>query len=157
MSPAPVGTRIRIIANHNHHHYRNGGIYRVHQDDGDGTFKAIDEAGVTGDYLRWEDCQRAGLGWEWIRGQLDARSLDLLGAFEGLENLTLRQNVETRLILGIPNLADRILHHLPGRVAAVPRRRRLALDGPPAAAGNRCSGLRQEIYSAGRAFCRALF
>ncbi|MFZ9938600.1 MAG: hypothetical protein ACO3JG_16305 [Luteolibacter sp.] len=113
MSPAPVGTLVRIIANHHHHHYRIGGIYRVHQDDGDGTFKAIDEAGVTGDYLRWEECQRVGLGWEWIRGQLDARSLDLLGAFEGLENLTLRQDVETRLILGIPNLADRILHHLP--------------------------------------------
>ncbi len=129
MSPAPVGTRIRIIANHNHHHYRIGGIYRVHQDDGDGTFKAIDEAGVTGDYLRWEDCERAGLGWEWIRGQLDARSLDLLGAFEGLENLTLRQNIETRLILGIPNLADRILHHLPDLEQAAATLQTDARDG----------------------------
>jgi hypothetical protein len=44
---------------------------------------------------------------------LDARSLDLLGAFDGLDNLSLRQDVETKVISTIPNLADQILAILP--------------------------------------------
>ena len=113
MNPAPVGTRIRIISNQNNHHYRIGGIYRVHRVDPDGTFMAVDGEGVAGDYLRWDDCRLAGLGWEWLRDRLDPRSLDLLSAFTGVEHLSLREDVENRIILGMPNLADRILHQLP--------------------------------------------
>lgn len=112
MNPAPIGTRIQVVSK-NHHHYQVGGVYRVHQVDGDGTFKAIDDLGIEGDYLRWQDCRPIGLGWEWIREHLDARSLDLLSAFDGLENLRLRDEVETKIITSIPNLAEAILDHLP--------------------------------------------
>jgi len=113
MNPAPIGTRIQVVSNNNHHNYRTGGIYRVHQVDSDGTLKAIDDLGIEGDYLRWGDCQPVGIGWEWIRGHLDARSLDLLSAFDGLERLRLRDEVETKVIASIPNLAEVILDLLP--------------------------------------------
>lgn len=114
MNPAPIGTRIRITGNSNSHHYRPGGVYRVHEVDDDGTFKAIDEYGTVGDYLKWRDCEPVGIGWEWLRTQLDARSLDLLAAFEGVEHLTLRPEIEAMLVSSIPRLDQAILGVLPG-------------------------------------------
>lgn len=128
MNPAPIGTRIQVVSNNSHHHYRTGGIYRVHQVDGNGTFKAIDDLGIEGDYLRWEECRAVGIGWEWIRGHLDARSLDLLSAFDGLENLRLHDTVETTVITSIPNLADTILNLLP---AVDEEMERLKRESPP--------------------------
>lgn len=113
MNPAPIGTRIQVISNNHHHHYQTGGIYRVHQVDSDGTFRAIDDLGIERDFLRWEECRAVGIGWEWIRDYLDSRSLDLLSAFDGLENLRLRDEVETKIITSIPNLADTILNLMP--------------------------------------------
>jgi hypothetical protein len=113
MNPSPIGTRIQVVSNTNGHNYRIRNIYRVHQVDSDGTFKAIDDLGIEGDFLKWKDCQSVGIGWEWIREHLDARSLDLLSAFDGLEQLRLRDEVETKVITSIPNLADAILEILP--------------------------------------------
>jgi hypothetical protein len=113
MNPAPIGARIQIISNHSCHHYRIGGIYRVHQIDSDGTFKAIDDQGVEGDYIRWDESCPVGIGWDWLRDHLDSRSLDLLSAFNGLTNLRLRDGVETKIITSIPNLADAILNVMP--------------------------------------------
>jgi hypothetical protein len=112
MNPAPIGTRIQVICK-NHHNYQVGRVYRVHQVDGDGTLKAIDDFGIEGDFLRWKDCQPVGIGWEWIREHLDARSLDLLSAFDGLDHLRLRDEVEAKVITVIPNLAGAILDLLP--------------------------------------------
>ena len=122
MNPAPLGTRIRVTGNSNSHHYRVGGIYHVCEVDDDGTFKAADEHGTSRDYLNWSDCEPAGLGWEWLRTQLDARSLDLLSAFDGVEQLTLRRDVESLLVAGIPALEEAILGALPAiedRVARI--------------------------------------
>ena len=119
MNPAPIGTRIQVLSNSNHHHYRIGGTYRVQHVEPDGNFKAIDDQGVEGDSLRWRDCRVIGLGWEWLRAHLDARSLDLLSAFDGVENLRMRQCVESRLITGIPNLAEAIRNKLPEVEAAL--------------------------------------
>lgn len=113
MNPAPIGKRIQVVSNTNGHNYRIGNIYRVHYVDGDGTFKAIDDLGIEGDFLKWKDCQSVGIGWPWIRDHLDARSLDLLSAFDGIEGLRLRDEVETKVITSIPNLADAILEILP--------------------------------------------
>ena len=87
--------------------------------DSDGTFKAIDEQGIEGDFLSWKDCEPVGLGWEWIREHLDAHSLDLLSAFDGLQNLRLRESVETHVITSIPNLAETILRLIPEVEAAL--------------------------------------
>jgi hypothetical protein len=113
MNPAPIDTRIQVIFNSNQHHYRIGGIYRVHKIDSDGTFKAIDDQGIEGDALYWCDCDVIGLGWEWLSTQLDADSLDLLSAFDGLQNLRMRPGVELRIVRNIPNLADAIRNKLP--------------------------------------------
>lgn len=113
MTPAPIGTRVQVLANSNSHHYRIGSIHRVHQVDSDSTFKAIDDQGIEGDYLKWRDCQAVGLGWDWIRGHLDTRSLELLSAFDGLQNLRLRESVESKVITSSPTLAETIFKLLP--------------------------------------------
>jgi hypothetical protein len=113
MNPAPIGARIQVISNNSSHHYRIGCIYRVHQIDSDGTFKAIDDQGIEGNYIRWDESRPVGIGWDWLRDHLDSRSLDLLSAFNGLTNLRLRDGVETKIITSIPNLADAILNVMP--------------------------------------------
>lgn len=109
MNRLPVGTRIRIIANHSHHDYQIGAIYRIHQDSGFDCFSAIDEHGKIGRLAQWQDCERAGIGWEWLRTQLDARSVALLSAFVGIEHLTLKPEIENQLVLSLPDLAEAIL------------------------------------------------
>ena len=113
MSRLPVGTRIRIIGNSSNHHYRIGAIYRVHQDGNFDLFSAIDEKGNIGHLAQWKDCERAGIGWEWLRTQLDPRSLELLSAFTGVEHLTLKPEIENQLVLSLPDLDEAILRVLP--------------------------------------------
>ena len=113
MTKFPIGCRIRIISNHNNHDYQIGGIYRVHQIVAFGCFSAIDEKGNIGRLAQWRDCERVGIGWEWLRTQLDERSLALLSAFAGKEHLTLKPEVESQLLLSLPHLDDSILRVLP--------------------------------------------
>jgi len=111
--PFQVGTRIRITRNSSNHDYRIGAIYRVHQDGNFGLFSAIDEKGNIGQLAQWKDCERAGIGWEWLRTQLDPRSLELLSAFVGVEHLTLKPEIENQLVLSLPDLDEAILRVLP--------------------------------------------
>lgn len=113
MTKLPVGTRIRITGNTSNHDYRIGCIYRVHQDSGFGCFSAIDESGNVGQLAQWKDCERVGIGWDWLRDQLDARSIELLSAFVGIEHLTLKPEIENQLVLSVPNLDEAILRVLP--------------------------------------------
>ena len=113
MNKYPIGTRIRITSNHNNHDYQIGGIYRVHKIDDFGCFSAIDEKGNIGKLAQWRDCERVGIGWEWLRTQLDERSLALMSAFVGTEHLTLKPEVESHLLLSLPQLDEAILRVLP--------------------------------------------
>jgi hypothetical protein len=113
MSRIPVGTRIRIIGNRSPHDYRIGGIYRIHKQGDFGCFQAIDEKGNVGQLAQWKDCERACIGWEWLRTQLDARSVELLSAFVGVEHLTLKPEIENQLVLSTPLLEEAILRVLP--------------------------------------------
>jgi hypothetical protein len=113
MNPLPVGSRIRVTGNTSSHSYRIGSIHRVHSIDDDGTFQAVDENGHVGKYIKWKDCEHAGIGWEWLRTQLDARSLDLLSAFDGIGQLSLKPDIEIQLALSIPQLDEAILGILP--------------------------------------------
>ena len=112
MTRLPVGTRIRIVANNSHHDYQIGAIYRVHKDGDFGCFSAIDDHGNVGRLAQWKDCERAGIGWEWLRTQLDARSVTLLSAFVGVEHLTLKPEIENQLVLSLANLDEAILRIL---------------------------------------------
>jgi hypothetical protein len=109
--PFQTGDRIRPVAMFEHHNYEEGRSYSVSEiDPGDCTLRARDENDSLGGWIRWCDCRAASeIGWEWLKGQLPAETLELLTAFNGLERLTLRKDVTTKLVAGMPSLKQRIL------------------------------------------------
>jgi hypothetical protein len=109
--PFSVGMKIRPIANFGRHSYQQGKTYVVTSvDSSDSTLKAQDSGGTEGNWIRWDDCQVAEeIGWEWLKQMLPAEALDLLSNFDGLDNLRLNEEVRTQLLLGIPDLKNRIL------------------------------------------------
>lgn len=109
--PFKPGDRIQPVAMFEHHDYRQGETYTVAEiDAGDSTLRARNSSGVIGSWIRWKDCRAVnGIGWEWLKGQLPAETLELLSAFEGLDRLRLRQDVSAALVTGIPSLRERIL------------------------------------------------
>ncbi len=111
MPPFPVGTKIRPIAAFEHHGYEARRTYTVvHVDPTDSTLRARDKDGNDGGWIRWNDCTRADeIGWEWLKTVLPPESVDLLSRFDGLEALQLKEQVQTALVLKIPDLKERIL------------------------------------------------
>jgi hypothetical protein len=111
MKKVPVGRKIRISGNSNEHNYTIGGIYTVtHIDDSDGTLKAEDANGVTGNWIRWKDVTPAGtVGWDFIKKVLPADVIEFLGAFDGIEQLELSGDVKDAILLSLPDLHERIL------------------------------------------------
>ena len=109
--PFKVGDRIRPIAMFEHHDYRRGESYEVMNiDPNDSTLNARDEHGQTGRWIRWCDCEKFDeIGWEWLKGQLSAEALELLAAFDGLQNLKLRPEVRIALVNQLPGLKDKVL------------------------------------------------
>jgi hypothetical protein len=111
MKKVPVGRKIRIVGNSNEHNYTIGGIYTVtHIDDSDGTLKAEDANGVTGNWIRWKDVTPAGtVGWDFIKKVLPADVIEFLGAFDGVDQLELTGDVKDAILLSLPDLHERIL------------------------------------------------
>ncbi len=109
--PFAVGMKIRPIAHFGRHSYQQGKTYTVVSvDTNDSTLRASDGTGDEGNWIRWSDCQLAEeIGWDWLKQMLPAEALDLLSNFDGLENLRLNEDVRTQLLLGIPDLKNRIL------------------------------------------------
>ena len=109
--PFKPGDRIRPIAMFEHHDYRRGESYEVVEiDPNDSTLKARAEHGQTGAWIRWRDCEKFNdIGWEWLKGQLSAEALELLTAFDGLQNLKLRPEVRIALVEQVPVLKDKVL------------------------------------------------
>ena len=110
-SPFRIGDRICPIAMFDHHDYRRGESYTVVEiDPNDSTLKARDEHGQNGRWIRWCDCEKFNeIGWEWLKGQLSAEALELLTAFDGLQNLKLRPQVRMALVNHLPGLKDKVL------------------------------------------------
>lgn len=106
-----VGDKIRAIAAFGHHSYEPGRCYTVTSvDSNDKTLKARDVMGQEGNWIKWRDCKKANdIAWDWLKSVLPAEALDLLAAFDGLEHLTLREDLRNRLVLQIPGLHDKIL------------------------------------------------
>jgi hypothetical protein len=110
MKPAPVGTRIRVLRNDNNHTYRIGGVYTIVHDDHDGTFKASDEAGKVGNWLRWEECEPAAPStWDRIAADLPEEIALFLACFDGIGSLTLKEQVIDTVLAGVPHLHERIV------------------------------------------------
>ena len=109
--PLPEGTRIRVIARFDRHNYLPNETYTVVRvDANDQTLVAKDDFGEEGHWIRWSDCaQHAEIGWEWLKTKLPAEALDLLSAFDGLESLSLREDIRNHLITKMPDLKNRVL------------------------------------------------
>lgn len=110
MLPAPIGSRIRVIANSNGHDYEIGEVYTVSQVDDDGTFQAKDDDGDTHGWLRWEDCAPVtSIGWAFCQRVLPPDIVRFLAAFDGVEHLALKDEIKDRILLCLPDLHQRIL------------------------------------------------
>lgn len=109
--PFKPGDRIRPTAMFEHHDYRRGESYEVVQiDPNDSTLQARDEHGRVGHWIRWRDCEMFNeIGWEWLKGQLSAETLELLSAFDGLQNLKLRPEIRIALVERLPALKEKVL------------------------------------------------
>ncbi len=107
----PLGSRIFITGNANNHNYTVGKAYIVAEIDDDGTLRARDpESGTVGNWLRWQDVDSvAPVGWQWVRTVLPPEVVLFLEAFEGIDQITLREPVKARLMQRLPSLFDAIL------------------------------------------------
>lgn len=109
--PFKPGDRVRAIGAFGHHSYQPGRTYTVTEvDPNDNTLRARDASGEIGNWIKWRDCSLAhDIGFEWLKTVLPAEALDILSAFDGLEYLSLREEIRNQLVLQIPNLQQRIL------------------------------------------------
>jgi hypothetical protein len=107
----PLGSQIFVIGNVNNHNYVVGRAYIVAEIDDDGTLRARDpETGVVGNWLRWQDVDSvAPVGWQWARTVLPPEVVLFLEAFEGIEQITLRESMKARLMARLPSLFEAIL------------------------------------------------
>lgn len=109
MQPVPVGTRIRVLRNQGNHSYTVGSIYTVNHIDDDGTFKAADENGRVGNWLRWAECGPASTTtWIRIAADLPEPLVRFLACFDGIGEITLRENVVDAVLARLPDLHERI-------------------------------------------------
>lgn len=109
MQPVPVGTRIRVVGNSNQHDYTIGSIYTVTKVDDDGTFKAADMTGISGNWLRWDDCEPAlPVIWDRLATTLPEDIVRFLACFDGIRSLTLHTEVVDRILAKLPDLHERV-------------------------------------------------
>ena len=116
MKPTTPGTRIRVLRNHNNHTYTIGDVYTVSYIDDDGTFRAADDKGRIGNWLRWSECEPAGVStWSRIAADLPEPLMRFLCCFDGIGEITLKEKVVDAVLAKLPDLHERIV-----TVAATP-------------------------------------
>jgi len=128
MKPAPLGTLIRVVRNSHQHNYTLGRIYRVVHTDDDGTFRAADETGTAGNWLRWTECEAAGSStWGRIAAELPVELVRFLSCFDGIADISLKESVIDAVLAGVPDLHERV-----AALAATPTGEALvSLNRPP--------------------------
>lgn len=110
MNPAPAGTRVRIISNRNHHSYTIGRVYTVAYVDDDGTFRAADDAGKVGNWLRWSECEPANPStWSRIAADLPEDLAKFLSCFDGIGDISLKESVVDVVLKTVPDLHERLV------------------------------------------------
>ena len=110
MDNVRVGQRVKVVAEGGHA-YRVGSEYKVAQvDDADQTARLIDSRGRARDWIGWQLlAPSASIGWDFIKCHINAETVDFLSAFDGVENLALREEISQRVLLKVPALHDAIL------------------------------------------------
>jgi len=116
MKPVTPGTLIRVLRNHNNHTYTIGDVYTVSYIDDDGTFRATDDKGRIGNWLRWSECEPAGVStWSRIAADLPEPLMRFLSCFDGIGEVTLKEKIVDAVLAKLPDLHERIVS-----VAATP-------------------------------------
>lgn len=110
MNPAPTGTRVRVISSRNHHSYTIGRVYTVTHVDDDGTFRAADDAGRVGNWLRWSECEPANPStWSKIAADLPEDLVKFLSCFDGIGDISLKESVIDAVLNTVPDLHERLV------------------------------------------------
>lgn len=110
MMPVPVGTRIRVVANSFNHTYSVGDIYTVKYIDDDGTFRAVDERGHAGNWLRWTECELATPSvWDKLAADLPEPIVRFLACFDDISHIAIKQTVIDAVLAKVPDLHERIV------------------------------------------------
>ncbi len=94
------------------HGYQAGRVYTIAKvDSSDNTLTATDPEGSEGGWVHWSSCEFnfSAICWDWLKGQLSGEALELLNAFEGLKQLSLKSEVRDQILSSLPNLKERIL------------------------------------------------
>ena len=147
MKPAAVGTRVKVIDSGPFDEVAIGRELVVQHVDNDGTFRGREVGtGRMSGWLRWDQVGAAGdqVGFDFLKAHLAPETVKLLAAFEGTENLRLKEEVRDRILLGLPDLgrlvreeASRLTTGGPRLVRRAPRR-----AGAKASAGDEAEGRR---------------
>lgn len=105
------GMKVKVIANSNGHDYILGATYSIC-----GIFIADETCRLSNAIrrgIRWcpfSDLAAANqIGWDWLRDNLPSEAIDILGAFDGLDGLILKEEIANALVSGLPDLRQRIL------------------------------------------------
>ncbi|MGE0432837.1 MAG: hypothetical protein AB7K09_07685 [Planctomycetota bacterium] len=108
MNQLKPGDSVRIRGNNIG--YESGRTYIVVAVDTDGTFRARDaQTGRIGGWCQVSDAEPAScIGWEFLREHLPEEAVALLGAFDGVEGIRLRDEVKDRILLRVRGL-DRLI------------------------------------------------
>ena len=110
MKPVTTGTRIRVVHNHNKHTYTIGNVYTVSSIDDDGTLKAADDKGRIGNWLRWSECEPAGVSiWSRIATDVPEPLVRFLAFFDGIGEIALKETVVAAVLAKLPDLHERIV------------------------------------------------
>ena len=109
MTPAPVGTRVRVIGRSVPHHYTIGETYTVTIVDDDNTFKAAGADGETRDWISWDDCEPASPSlWDQLAADLPNDLVRFLSCFDGIQAITLKREVVDAILGRLPDLHERV-------------------------------------------------
>jgi len=110
MKPVPAGTRIRVLRNNSTHSYKVGEVYTVTYIDDDGTFKAADDRGRIGNWLRWSECEPVDESiWTKIAVDLPEPLVRFISCFDGIGEIALKEKVVDAVFAKLPDLHERIV------------------------------------------------
>ena len=110
MNKPKRGQKVRF--KQSEHGYEAGKIYTIAKvDTSDSTLTATCPDGSEGGWMSWSSCEFNfnAICWNWLKERLSGEALELLNAFEGLEQLTLKSEVRDKILCNLPNLKERIL------------------------------------------------
>ena len=105
------GMRVKVIANSTDHEYTVGQTYTIKRIAySQGCCRLADSKGRTLNWCCFADlASNRQVGWDWLSANLPSETLKILSAFDGLDGLTLKEEIANALVSEITDLRQRIL------------------------------------------------